>query len=292
MALTDCSGNFFAGKRIAVLRNRELALVSPQARASDIICDFNDDSRSHHILRLLDKKNFSADLDLSLIAFFTSMKDAARKCFVEFTHEGRLTWKETDRSGRDDHLFKSYIHISKRLLQAGLRLPKVCDDHGDFIINPILKEKLDLVTSNMITALWRIGDCYRSLSEARMDKATLLQTDTSKVEHFQYVGECILDDGPVQAGPSRTGLDQDSNSSFSEWYEKDLAAEVLPDLDGDFDGESFKQFGNLDIENPTPSDPTTSPNTNCTMSSETSTTLEMDTKELIRPLRHIIIALH
>ncbi|CAD6446898.1 9d3d13e4-6aac-4073-bae1-552b574167e2 [Sclerotinia trifoliorum] len=294
MALTDCSGNFFAGKRIAVLRNRELALVPTQARVGDIICDFKDSSASLYILRLLDKRTSSPDLDLKFIDFFTKEKEAARKHFVEYTHYGSLIWRGTG-TRKLARYFRAVFdrHINKKAKQAARRLPKVCDDHGDYIINPILKAKLDLITSNTITA--KVDHCvYKSQKtyQAHRKRETLVQTDTSKVEHFQYVGECIMEMEPLQASSSSTGPDQESDYSFSEWYEKDLLAEILSEFDESSSEESFSEESFSESDDPYINSPTRSDFTTSSNASETSTEHEMVLKAVIQPLRNIIIALH
>ncbi|KAJ8071689.1 hypothetical protein OCU04_002006 [Sclerotinia nivalis] len=232
MLLTDWSGNFFKGKKIAVLRDKKVALVSPQAQVGDIIYalgdDLNDLVTSYYIFRSVDAKSMPTDFDQTLVDFFKANKNETRKRYVEYTHEGRLIWKEKEPPSGCFIPLEIYAHIKRKILKAGLGLPKVCDHNGDFIIHPILKEKLDFFSSNLMV----YG--LRSIGERDTDKL-LLGTDTSKVEHFRYVGECIVDKHSLR-------FSHTNSSTFTEWYEKDLPANVLSNSDQELDDEDLKRF--------------------------------------------------
>ncbi|KAI9640589.1 hypothetical protein NHQ30_010888 [Ciborinia camelliae] len=90
VALTDWSGAFFADKKVAVLQNNKLALVSSQAQVGDIICHLNNDLGMYFVLRLINSERTSAHLNSTLVDFFTTNQDTVRNRYVKYTHNGCL----------------------------------------------------------------------------------------------------------------------------------------------------------------------------------------------------------
>lgn len=108
MAMTDVSGSFFRGKKLAVLGNGTITLVSIQAEVGDGIWSFNGEGEGLcSVLRsyggdegagLVKKKeregekNDRAEMDRTLETFFREKKRQVMERYVECRDDGRIVW--------------------------------------------------------------------------------------------------------------------------------------------------------------------------------------------------------
>ncbi|TGO27160.1 hypothetical protein BPAE_0046g00220 [Botrytis paeoniae] len=226
MAMTDVSGNFFGGKKLAVLRNKEIALVSMWTEVGDEIWRFDgeeeglcyvfrgydDDEGAGRIeKKKTEKKNDGrAEMDRTFEAFFERKKKEAMEKYVDCGDDGRLFWHESIFETRRCWLVlkkRAYLWMANSLLRAARVLAKLAgegnNDGGkkrdrDKELEENLKRKVEMVVGNLLNEMRRVSDHYPTMErEIKNREVILLKTDvggvgtgTGGVNHVRYVGEC------------------------------------------------------------------------------------------------------
>ncbi|KAF7910296.1 hypothetical protein EAE99_011343 [Botrytis elliptica] len=228
MAMTDVSGNFFGGKRLAVLGNKEIALVSMWTEVGDEIWRFDgEEGGSCYAFRgydddegagRIEKKETEeendgrAEMDRTFEAFFERKKKEVMEKYIDCGDDGRLLWREkifeTSRCLFVLKKKRAYLWMANSLLRAARVLAKLGDEGNNDgggkrnrkkELEENLKRKMETVVGNLLNEMTRVTDFYSPKFEIKNGELILLKTDvggvgtgTGGVNHVRYVGECIL----------------------------------------------------------------------------------------------------
>ncbi|KAF7893640.1 uncharacterized protein EAF02_001178 [Botrytis sinoallii] len=230
MAMTDVSGNFFGGKKLAVLRNREIALVSMWTEVGDEIWRFDEEEEGSCYVfrgydddkgaRQIEKKETEeendgrAEMDRTFEAFFERKKKGVMEKYVDCGDDGRILWRERIFETRRCFLVlkkRAYLWMANSLLRAARVLAKLEDEGNNDgggkrnrkkELEENLKRKMETVVGNLLNEMTRVRDRYSATRcEIKNGEMILLKTDvggvgtgtgTVGVNHVRYVGECIL----------------------------------------------------------------------------------------------------
>ncbi|THV47300.1 hypothetical protein BGAL_0321g00150 [Botrytis galanthina] len=218
MAMTDVSGNFFSGKKLAVLRNKEIALVSMWTEVGDEIWRFDGkEERSYCVFRGFDgdegagliekkekdgeeggEKDGRAELDRRFEVFFREKKKQSMERYVECRDDGRIAWNKkilktnANLSFMGDSAHKNVRNSLMRAAQVLAKLESEMNDDGkrkrEKELKENLKRKMEIVVGNVLKEmhdkprrpfLARIH--HDQLHEITDGDVTLLKTDVDRI---------------------------------------------------------------------------------------------------------------
>ncbi|TGO58942.1 hypothetical protein BOTNAR_0172g00290 [Botryotinia narcissicola] len=228
MAMTDVSGNFFRGKKLAGLGNGKIALVGVRAEVGDGIWSFNGEEEGpYYLLRgfngdegaeLIEKKekdrenDSRAEMDRKFEEFFERKKKEVMEKYVDCGDDGRILWHNSVVKKGECVLVlvkRAYLWMENSLLRAAQVLAKLGgegeNDEGgkrnrNKQLQENLKRKMETVVGNLLKDMTRPSKFYSAPKfEMKHGEVNLLKTDvggvgtgTGGVNHVWYVGECIF----------------------------------------------------------------------------------------------------
>ncbi|TGO07596.1 hypothetical protein BTUL_0261g00130 [Botrytis tulipae] len=232
MAMTDVSGNFFGGKKLAVLRNKEIALVSMWTEVGYEIWRFDgkeegpcyvfrgydDDEGTGRIEKkeIEEENDGRAELDRTFEAFFREKKKQVMERYVECRDDGRIVWNKkileinVILSFTGDSAHKTMRNSLMRAARVLAKLESEVNDDGkrkrEKELKENLKRKMEMVVGNVLQEMrdeprdrFHTG-IHGQSHEIRDTDVMLLKTDVDgigmergTVKHVRFVGECVFD---------------------------------------------------------------------------------------------------
>lgn len=270
MAMTNASGSFFRGKKLAVLGNGTIALVSMQAKVGDGIWSFNGDGEGLcSVLRsyvgdegagLVKKKgregenNDRAEMDRTFKAFFREEKREVMERYVECRDDGRIVWNKgmlnTNMSMRfmGETAYQTIRNSSLRAARALAKLKSEGNYNGGRERKELkenLKRKMEMVVGNVLKEMHDTrhndGNETRDVMLLRTDVDGIGMMERGVVKHVRFVGECVVEDewksnGRKDEYDNWEKKCQEVKEEMREWWKLGLGvpSEIL-DGEGEYD---------------------------------------------------------
>ncbi|KAF7888783.1 hypothetical protein EAF00_009083 [Botryotinia globosa] len=219
------------GKKLAVLGNGKIALVSVRVEAGDEVWRFDGENEGPcYVFRGYDDEEGAgriemketgeenggrAEMDRTFEAFFRKMKRQVMERYVECRDDGRIAWnkKISETNGNMGFMGESaYKTISNSLARAARVLAKLeseVNDDGkrerEKELKENLKRNMEMVVGNVLQEMHEMHEMeHHYLSDARVyhdQNVMLLRTDVvgiamdrGVVKHVRFLGECVFDD--------------------------------------------------------------------------------------------------
>lgn len=228
MAMTDISGNFFRGTKLAGLDNGKIALVSVRAEVGDGIWSFNGEEEGrYYVLRGFDgdegagliekkKKDGRVEMDRRFEAFFREGKKQSMERYVECRDDGRIAWnKKILETNANLSFMGDSAHRTMRnsLMRAARVLAKLESEMNDDMkksrekeLKENLKRKMEMVVGNVLQEMndrprerFSDGGYHDQSHVITHTNVMLLRTDVDgigmergTVKHVRFVGECVF----------------------------------------------------------------------------------------------------